>query len=119
MMTDAEITSLFGDVPRERQEINFVIPPLRAWGVITRVTTYVLDVAVTNDVEIEAIDPNIIRGRHIEISYLKGSEDRARALAHLVKRSQPLGAFYVTPKGDWVQLVDGHWKVLVRMPNEQ
>lgn len=120
MMSAAEITRTFeeaGATSREQQEVRFVLAPLYGWGYIVRKCTAVLDVHIPLGVVIEAIDPAIIRGRNIEIAYLEGSEGRARALAALVKRSEPRGAFYITPRGDWVQLVDGHWKVLVRMPN--
>ncbi len=115
MITDRQICEALPNVPREAQEINFVIPPCYSWSGITKFTTYVIDIKVTPDVVIEAIDPNLIRGRHVQITYMKGGEEQAKRLAYLVKRSQPVGAYYITPAGDWVQLVDGHWKCLVRI----
>lgn len=116
MITDSQITYALPNVPREAQEINFVIPPCFSWSGITKFTTYVIDIKVTPDIVIEAIDPNLIRGRNVCITYQQGGEAQAKRLAYLVKKCQPHGAYYITPAGDWVQLVDGHWKCLVRIP---
>lgn len=118
MITDRLLQEILPPVPREKQEINFVVAPAYAFSFVTKLTNYVVDVRIESDRDIEAIDPQLIRGRHVEITYLEGGEELAKKLAYLIKQSQPLGAFYVTPRGEWVQLVDGHWKCLARIPND-
>lgn len=118
MITDRLLQEVLPLVPREKQEINFVVAPVYAFSGITKLTTYVVDVRIESDRDIGAIDPQLIRGRYVQITYQEGGEELAKKLAYLIKQAQPLGAFYVTPRGEWVQLVDGHWKCLARIPND-
>lgn len=127
MITDRYICEAIPEVPRDKQEINFVIPPVHAFGGITKfTTTWQIDVLIDAGVCIEGIDPMLIQGRQIFISYVEGGAEQAKRLARLIKRSNPAGAAYITPKGDWVQLVEEdsaplegmakgrHWKCLAR-----
>ncbi len=119
MISDAFISSQLLGIPRDRQEINFAIAPVWAFGAITKfTTTYQIDVRIDETTNIEAIDPNLIRGRQVFIAYVEGGEELTKRLAYVIKISNPVSAAYMTPRGEWVQLVDGHWKCLARIPKK-
>ena len=113
MLSAHDVDLMFGIycVPRERQEILFQISPWPRdyWNFDRPNLNYRVTFYITTMDDIGDIDPDVIRGRHIEIEYKAGSERRARYLADLIRRSEPLSAFFITPQYDWNVFESGRW----------
>lgn len=126
-MSAAEVNNQFQLIQRNwrnkhdwaiKEEIRFYLEPHPLFVYDGRETFddwNVVNCVITDRDNVASIELEMIANRYLWIDYRAGLEERARLLAHhlLTAPVLPTEINYITPRGDFINWKNGHWRKLV------